>query len=171
MLMVLASAGVLAGCMSVPTVQASPEMTQLAVNRERPPPDRARVFIATGRQTLFYDGSGPMVRRFEPTDIYVNDTKIGSVNKGEVMAFDVMPGTYTFTWFFANVKPARGFTLQPGVFELSGGKITSLSADQVYTTHFFTEGLVPALIDKDGRRLAPDVKVVRPALCPPTLCL
>lgn len=81
--------------MSVPTVPASPEMAQAADNREHPPQDRARVFIATGRQTLFYDGSGAMVRHFLPADIYVNDTKIGSVNKDEVMAFDVTPGTCT----------------------------------------------------------------------------
>jgi hypothetical protein len=147
-------------------------MTQVAVNRERPPPDRARVFIATGRQPLFVDGSGPMARHFDPADIYVNDAKIGSVNRGEVMAFDVRPGTHTFAWFIANVKPGPGkATMRPGLFELSGGKITSLSADHVYTIYYLTEGLVPALIDKDGRRLAPDVKVVRPALCPSTLCL
>ena len=69
------------------------------------------------------------------------------------------------------MRPGKGETMQPGVFELAGGKITSLSADNVTVGYFFTEGLVPGLIDKDGRRLAPNVKVVRPALCPPTLCL
>ena len=52
--------------MSVPTVPASSEVVQIAVNRERPPPDRARVFIATGRQPMFFDGSGPMMRHFDP---------------------------------------------------------------------------------------------------------
>lgn len=157
--------------MSVTTAPASPEMTQVAVNRELPSPERARVFVATGRQPLFYDGSGPMVRHFLPADIYVDGTKIGSVNKDEVMAFDVAPGTYTFTWNVANVKPGKGETMQPAVVKLPGGRITSLSADNIYVTYFFTEGLVPGLIDKDGRRLGPNVKVVRPALCPPTLCL
>jgi hypothetical protein len=169
--MAMAPTVALVGCMSVPTVPASPETAQAAANRELPPPDRARVFIAPGRQTLFFDGSGPLVRHFLPADIYVNDTKIGSVNKDEVMAFDVTPGTYTFTWNIANVKPGKGETMQPGVFQLRGGRITSLSADNITTGYFFTEGLVPGLIDKDGRRLAPNVKVVRPALCPPTLCL
>jgi hypothetical protein len=171
-LVAMASTVASVGCMSVPTVPASSEIVQIAVNRERPPPDRARVFIATGRQPMFFDGSGPMTRHFDPADIYVNNTRIGSVNRGEVMVFDVVPGSYTFAWFIANVKPGPGkATMRPGVFELSGGKITSLSADHVYTTYYLAEGLVPALIDKDGRRLAPDVKVVRPALCPPTLCL
>ena len=47
------------------------------------------------------------------------------------MAFDVMPGTYTFTWNIGNVKPGKGEKMLPGVFELRGGRITYLSADNV----------------------------------------
>jgi hypothetical protein len=53
--------------------------------------------------------------------------------------------------------------------ESAGGPY--LPADDIYISYFFTDGLVPALMDKDGRGLAANVKVVRPALCPPTLCL
>ena len=86
------------------------------------------------------------------------------------MVFDVAPGRYTFTWNIANVKPGKGETMRPADVELPGGKIATLSAENVYVTYYFDEGLVSGLIDKDGR-LARNVKVVRPALCPPTLCL
>ena len=112
-----------------------------------------------------------MVRHIIPADIYVDNVKIGSVNTDEVMVFDVAPGSYSFTWMVYNQKIGWGETMRPSVFDLRGGTINSLSADKVQNTFYVSQGMVLSLFDPGSGRLATKVKVVRPALCPPTLCL
>jgi hypothetical protein len=162
----------LSACFSgPPPVLASPEVTQAAVNFETPPMDRARVYVFTGRAPMRGYLSGPMVDHTLPADIYVNGVKIGTVKPKEAMVFDVAPGSYRFTWMIYNQKAGLGEEMKPSTFDLRGGTITKLSANLASFTFSVDEGVMVILMDKDLQRLAPDVKVVRPALCPPTICL
>lgn len=163
---------VLPGCSGgPPPVLASPEVTQAAVNLEKPPMDRARVFVFTGRAPMRGFLSGPMVDHSLPADIYVDNIKIGTVKPKEAMVFDVAPGRYTFTWMIYNQKAGLGEEMKPSVFELRGGTVAGLSADVAAFTFSVNQGVMTFLFDKDGQRLAPDVKVVRPVHCPPTICI
>jgi hypothetical protein len=110
MLIAAASAltALLAGCFGPPPVLASSEVTQAAVALEKPPANRARVFVFTGRGPLFTGGSVPQVSHHLAADIYVNDVKIGTVNPGEAMVFDVAPGRYSFSWLPYNQKAGWG---------------------------------------------------------------
>lgn len=161
----------LAGCFGPQPVLASSEVTRDAVNRESPPADRARVFVFAGQAPLFSSGAGPLRSHILPADIYIDGVKIGTVNPKEAMVFDIRPGRYTFTWMIYNQRVGWGEEMRPSVFNLPGGRTTTISADYYITTYFLTEGAAASLFDKDQRRLAPDVTVVRPVHCPPTLCL
>ena len=162
----------LAGCFGPPPVLASSEVTQAAVALEKPPADRTRVFVFTGRGPLFSGGSVPQVSHHLAADIYVNEIKIGTVNPGEAMVFDVAPGRYSFSWLPYNRKLGWGEEKKTGVVDLPGGVIIGISAEYARTTYFMSEGVMPALLDKgDQKRLSPDVKVVRAAYCPPTICI
>jgi hypothetical protein len=162
----------LSGCLEgPPPVLASPEITQAAVNLEKPPVDRARVFVFTGRAPMRAYMTGPMVEHSLPADIYVNNIKIGTVKPKEVMVFDVAPRRYTFTWMIYNQKAGLGEEMKPGVFDLQGGTITFLSAELAAFVFSVNQGAMTVLLDKDQKRLAPDVKVVRAVHCPPTICI
>jgi hypothetical protein len=107
-----------------------------------------------------------------PADIYVNDVKVGAVNPGEVMVFDVAPGKYTFSWTMHKLRrDSWGDTSRPSQLDLPGGQISYISADQFRTTYYMNAQAMPFLLDKDAKRLAPDAKVVRAASCPPSICI
>lgn len=162
----------LTGCITAPTVPASPEFAQAARTVEKPAADRARVYVFTGRTPLLAGGTaGPMSKHYLPADIYVNSVKVGTVNPDEALVFDVAPGQYTFTWLAYNGKLGWGESQRPGTVDLPGGAIVTISADKVANTYLVNEGVMGTLVDKDGNRLAPNVKIVRAAACPPTLCL
>jgi hypothetical protein len=153
-------------------VLASSEVTQAAVALEKPPADRTRVFVFTGRSPLFTGGSVPQVSHHLAADIYVNDIKIGTVNPGEAMVFDVAPGRYTFSWLPYNQKVGWGQETKTSAVDLPGGAIIGISAEYVRNTFFVSEGVMASLFDKNNpKRLSPDVKIVRAVHCPPTICI
>ena len=109
----LAMIPLLSGCFGPPPVLASSKITQAAMIFQKPPADRARISIFTGRGPLFTGGTTPQVSHILPADIYVDDVKIGTVNPKEAMVFDVAAGKHSFAWMIYNVKPGPGLRMQP----------------------------------------------------------
>lgn len=112
-----------------------------------------------------------MVKHGLPADIYLDNAKIGTVYPDEAMVFDVAPGRYSFTWMIRNQKVGMFEEMKPGFFDLPGGGIVGVSAELRGGTFYVAEGVLTSLMDKDGKRLSPKVKVVRASLCPPTVCI
>ncbi len=167
---VLACTALLACYSGPPPVLASAEVTQAAMTLQAPPADRARVFVLTGRGPIFTGGTKLQRYHGLPADIYVNNVKIGTVNSKEAMVFDVAPGQYSFSWMIYNQKVGWGEEMRPSVVDVAGGTLVGLSADYAGSTTYFMTSAV--LDNSSGQgRLAPDMKVVRAAHCPPTICI
>src|SRR3979490_1390558 len=145
----LALAAPLAGCFGPEPVLATANVTQSARTLKLPPADRARIFVFTGRSPLFTDGSGPLTQHILAADIYVDDVKIGTVNLGEAMVFDVAPGRYTFSWTPYNRKAGWGETMMTAAFNFRGGTIVRISADKFRTTYSMQQSVMTPLLEKD----------------------
>jgi hypothetical protein len=166
---------------SVQPVQADATLTAAATLLQPPPADRARVIIVSG-ENIRYTGTGGsyVAPHYKAGDIYVNDTKIGTLNGLEAMVFDLAPGQYTFRWIEYKQGPDSLKRAQPSVRNLNGGGLLVLSTwydsglivDQRYQLQVVNRN---ARTSKDGGnpqlRLASDIMVVRPSDCPPSLCL
>jgi hypothetical protein len=164
--------GFLGACAPKPVpVPASPDFAQAALAMERPGPDKARIYVFTGRS---YVGNQFFTTRRAhgmPADIFVDDTKIGTVSPREALVFDVRPGKYSFSWMIYNQK--RGFleTMKPAEVNATGGETLLLSAELEGFSFEFSTGVLTSLVDADRKRLLSDVKVTRPASCPSSICI
>lgn len=170
---------------SVQPVQADATLTQAATLLQSPPPDRARVIIFSG-DTVRYTGTGGSYvgPHYTAGDIYVNDTKIGTLNGLEAMVFDLAPGQYSFRWIEYKQGADSLAKAEPNVRNLNGGGLLLLST--WYDNDLFVDKRykIPQ-INRDVRnysfaprdggqaqlRIAKDIMVVRPSNCPPSLCL
>lgn len=170
---------------SVQPVAADAALTRAATLLQPPPADRARVIIFSGDNWRYTGaGSSYIAPHYKAGDIYVNDTKIGTLNGLEAMVVDLAPGQYSFRWIEYKQGPESLKRAEPSVRNLNGGGLLLLSTwydsglivDQRYqfkpvsrdARHYQTSS-------KDGGdkplRIAPDIMIVRPSDCPPSLCL
>lgn len=163
-----------AACMprSAP-LMATAEYEQQVRKIEAPPADRARLYIFAGKQQVHAFSTVEGLHNVTG-DIYVDETKIGTVNPKEAMVVDIVPGKYTLYWLplnktewallkskrferifdggtahvlFANIEPGFGLEIAPGLV------------------------VTPTEPAKPNNVIPPMFKVVRPASCPPTICL
>jgi hypothetical protein len=169
---------------SVEPVAADAASTRSARYFEPPSPDRARVVVVSG-QTLRSTGLGGsyIALHDQPGDIYVNDTKIGTLNPREAMVFELAPGAYTFRWT-AFQSGADGLKRsRPSVHNLNGGGVLALST--WYDSGLFVDQRYEIqTVSRDPRNLNNPPKdpansrvalkegfmIVRPSSCPPALC-
>ncbi len=158
-------------------------MTIAAVSFAKPPADRARVIIFSGDAWRYTGSSSYIGPHYRAADIYVNDTKIGTLNGLEAMVFDVAPGQYSFRWVEYKQGAEALKTATPSLHNLNGGGLLILNT-------YYDSGLMVsnryemrpgpgnygAMTSERGGggrplRIAPDYMVVRPVSCPPSICL
>lgn len=169
---------------SVQPVAADAASSRSARYFEPPPLDRAKVIIVSG-QTMRSTGLGSsyIALHDQPGDIYVNDTKIGTLNPREAMVFELAPGAYTFRWTEFKSGPDGLKRAKPSVHNLNGGAVLPLST--WYDSGLFVDQRYEVQkISRDPRNLNNPPKdpansrvalkdefmIVRPSSCPPTLC-
>lgn len=156
---------------SLPSSPASPMATKAALNLEKPPADRARLIVFNGGRI---DGSGAYRPRNYSIRLSVNEVRIGSMNPGEAMVFDVTPGQYSLAWEPLDGK-ALLQTVAPATQTLTGGELLPLQTDVDGYTLKIGQGYAPTQIVTDSQsgrqRINPDIEIVQPSTCPPAICL
>lgn len=171
---------------SVQPIAADPTTARSATSLQRPPADRARVIVMSG-ETFRYTGRGSsyIAPHDMPGDIYVNDTKVGTLNHSEAMVFDLAPGAYSFSWIaFKESADTMKQRSEPSRHNLNGGGLLVLMT-------WYDSGLIvekrfqlqrASLDARDHQRssadaagkhieISPNIMIVRPSSCPPTMCL
>lgn len=170
---------------SVQPVPADATLTAAATALQPPPADRARVIIFSGDNWRYAGAAGAYIGpHYKAGDIYVNDTKIGTLNGLEAMVFDLAPGQYSFRWIEYKQGPESLKRSEPSIRNLNGGGLLLLSTwydsdlivDKRYQMKPISRDIrnyQTSSKDSGGKRLgiAPDIMVVRPSECPPSLCL
>ncbi|WP_444773183.1 hypothetical protein [Reyranella sp.] len=176
-MLVAAIAGGLAtsGCSdpfrSLPSSPASPAATKAALNLEKPPADRARLIVFNGGRI---DGDGNYRPRNYSIRLSVNEVRIGSMNPGQAMIFDVAPGQYSFAW-----EPIDGKALlqkiAPATQTLAAGELLPLQTDVDGYALKINQGYERKQIvtnAQTGRQqINPDIEIAQPTTCPPAICL
>jgi hypothetical protein len=168
---------------SVQPVVADAGLERSARSFDAPPPGRARVIIASGLTLRSVGASSALDFHYKAADIYVNDTKIGTLNALEAMVFDVAPGAYTFRWTEFGAGPEGLKRSKPSVRNLNDGGVLALSTwydgglivDQRYEMRVISRDprdLNNPPKDASAARVAlkPNIMIVQPSSCPPTLC-
>jgi hypothetical protein len=152
-----------------PTVAADPSLANAATSLQRPPSDRARVYIFSGTA---WGGYPLTLRRHQmAADIYVDGQKIGSLNGGEVIVFDLVPGKHSLWWTMLD-RPTVLFGKSPHLEKvLNGGQVLFLTNDVRDFDYQLT--VIPGTDYVEGGQINPKLKlkVTRPANCPPTICV
>lgn len=105
-------------------------------------------------------------------DIYADGVKIGSLNPGEVMVVDMVPGKHVFYWHYLNQSGGPLLKSDRLERDLPGGALLVMSTD----IGMFNLMMNPSTMSTEefvarGNTIPPDMKVVRPGSCPPTICL
>lgn len=132
-----------------------------------PSPDRARFYIFLGKASTGYrlhSISG---------DVFIDGTKIGSLNPNEAMVLDVVPGRHTLHWQYLNPSGNPPLPSAPFESEFKGAaayvlfvNLGAASLDVAPGTVSTKENPGPA-----NNRMPNLFKIVRPSACPPTFCL
>jgi hypothetical protein len=154
---------------NVVPISASPALTKSVLSLDNPPSNRARVIIFNGGNTAAADYKP----RTWAVSIFVNDTKIGSLDPKQAMVFDVAPGQYTFHWTELAGK-ALMHKIEPLTVTLQAGAVTPLQANSAGAmTLTINQGFGPDQLTNQGarRQLQPTTEIVVPQFCPHTLCL
>ena len=171
---------------SVQPIEADPTMARSATSLQRPPPDRARVIVLSG-ETFRYTGRGSsyIAPHDMPGDIYVNDTKVGTLNHSEAMVLDLVPGAYSFSWItFKESVATMKKRSEPSRHNLNAGSLlllmtwydSGLIVEKRFEMHrasLDARDHQRSSADATDKRLAisPDIMIVRPSSCPTTMCL
>ena len=162
----------LSGCNTPALVNKVDEDTQKNALNFQPNPQFARVYFVTGKimGTMFNNNHS------YPADIFVNTTQIGSINKDNVLYFQLKPGNYDFSWAVRNTNLIVKQTVpQKTNFDIFAGQVLVLRGD--YNQGGSVFGLLGAMIapptsvitvaDRDE---ASKKQVVTPQTCDPSLC-
>ena len=163
----------LGGCNTPALVNKVDEDTQKNALSFQPNPDLARVYFVTGKMmgTMFNNNHS------YPADIIINSTQIGSINKDNVLYFQLKPGNYDFSWAVRNTDLIVKQTVPRKTnFDVFPGQVLVLRGD--YNQGGSTFGLLGAMIspptsvitiaDRDEAR---SKQVVSPQNCDISLCL
>jgi hypothetical protein len=163
-----------AGCERAAPVAATTEYEASVRMVRIPPPDRARLYIFTGKTTT---GSllGPTYRlHLMSGDIYVDGVKIGSLNPKEAMVVDMIPGRHVLNWtYLDNQTGGPLLKSEPLELDLRGGTTQMLGLDIGAFELTVNKGIL-ITADNPGpanNTIPPMFKIVRPGSCPPTICL
>jgi hypothetical protein len=173
LLLCVAALALLNGCNTPAKVIKVDEQTQNDIFSFQSNPSAARIYIFTGK----IKGSLFNSNHSFPADIYVNTVQIGSINKENVMYFELNPGNYDFSWIPRNTDliVKQSVSLKSN-FDVLPGQILVLRGDYDYGGSNF--GLIGAMINRPTTfivaALQEDVlkkKVVTPQTCDASLCI
>ena len=154
------------------------------INADSDMVSRAKLFKTSSGNARIYFVGGKLIgnmfgmRHSSSSDIYVNSQLIGSMNKDDVMVFELKPGVYSFSWNVRSTDPIEKKT-EPQVFEyrLGDGDVIVLRGDfDLGGAAAF--GLIGSLfsppkteIKKASRDDIENRNVVVPQQCPENICL
>lgn len=172
---------------SVQPVTADAGLMQAAIALQKPPSDRARVIIISGQTqrniATMYSSSTYIVPHDMAGNIYVNDTKIGTLNGREAMVFDVEPGAYSFRWVPFKEGPEYLNRAEPSVHNLNGGGLLVLAnwydGGLIFDRRYLMHRVSTDVRDQGGSSkngdtgrlmITPGTLIVRPSSCPSTIC-
>lgn len=164
----------LAGCMTAAQVQtANPEKAREALSLIVSS-DRAKVYFVNGKQLP----SMWNMKHQYPSDVYVNEVLVGSMNKENVLVLELKPGTYNFHWNVRSTDPIdKKAEPQRFTINLIPGQILVLRGDYDLGAAG-TFGLLGSFISAPKTSIAgvsnSEIEgkvVVVPQSCPASLCL
>jgi hypothetical protein len=138
-----------------------------------PPPDRARLYIVSGK-TPSGNLLGPAYRLHGISgDIYADGVKIGSLNPEEIMVVDMIPGKHVLYWHYLHQSGGPLLKSDRLELDLRGGTTQMLGTDIGYFNLTIAKGiLITADTPGPANNTIPAMfKIVRPGSCPPTICL
>jgi hypothetical protein len=164
----------ISACMPRATpVVATPDFEATARTIGLPPPDRARLYIVSGKTP---SGSllGPAYRLHGISgDIYVDGVKIGSLNPKEIMVVDIIPGKHVLYWHYLNQSGGPLLKSDRLELDLQGGTSQMLGTDIGTFNLTIAQGnlYTPDNPSPTTNTVPEMFKIVRPASCPPTICL
>lgn len=154
-------------------VLASTEFDSSARTITIPPPDRARLYIVSGKMP---SGSllGPAYRLHDISgDIYADGVKIGSLNPKEIMIVDMTPGKHVLYWHYLNQKGGPLLKSDRLELDLRGGTAQMLSTDIGWFNLTLDKGtLISTETPGPANNTIPEMfTLVKPGSCPPAICL
>ncbi len=116
----------LAGCVTKAQVINADNDTIFRAKTFKTSPGSARVYFVGGKLIGNLFG----MRHSYSSDIYINSVLIGSMNKDDVMVFELKPGVYNFSWNVRSTDPIDKKS-EPQIFEyrLGEGDIVVLRGD------------------------------------------
>lgn len=145
---------------------------------------KAKSFQVENNKSKIYFINGKMTSGFinpmhsYPSDILVNDVQIGSMNKENVMVFDVAPGSYDISWMPRSTDPIDQKATQNKLkVNAQGGQAIVLQGDYSMggAAGF---GLLGAMVSPPATSVTTANKdevaskiVVQPQNCIPNICL
>jgi len=138
-------------------------------------PDRAKIYFHNGKIVGNIFG---LSHKFS-SDFFINSQVIGSMNDGDVMVFDLKPGTYNFGWSprttnfeYKNVKSIFR------EFKVSAGEVLIIRGDWELSGVAMFTGVVGQLlappkpfISNSDKSAVQKLQVVIPQSCPETTCI
>jgi hypothetical protein len=161
------------GCMTPANVKRADEKITREAMAFVVDQGRAKVYFVNGKQIPNMFG----MKHQYPSDLYLNGVLIGSMNKENVMVFELAPGTYRLHWNVRSTDPIdKQAKPEEFVLTLVSGQITVLSGDyNLGGAAAF--GLLGSFFASPRTNISgtsnvdvSDKVVVTPQLCPVTLC-
>lgn len=164
----------LAGCTTPALVQKADAISEKKAKEFHTEPNKTKIYFVNGKMTSGF--INPM--HSYPSDILVNDVQIGSMNKENVMVFDVAPGSYDVSWMPRSTDPIDQKATQNKLkINALGGQVIVLQGDYSMggAAGF---GLLGAMVSPPATSVTITSKdevaskiVVQPQNCAPNICL
>jgi hypothetical protein len=148
-------------------------------------PNKGKIYFINGNDLFF---TNPKVTHLIKSDLFINDTFIGSPQKKEnVLVVDLLPGTYEFHWLPTGIEPNSKMVPEKIKLNVEAGKKLVIQGDYndgkktINRVLGFGGGLFGALLSDAGSKPSTsiavatedDVKnktVVNPTNCKPPIC-
>ena len=157
-----------AGCQprAVP-VTATPDYEASVRTILPPSPDRARFYIFLGKAPTGYRLHGIS------GDVFIDGTKIGSLNPNEAMVLDVVPGKHALYWQYLNPTGNPPLPSEPFETDFKGGSAYILFVNLGLASLEIATGTVRSRDNpQPAHNNIPNLfRIVRPSACPPAFCL
>lgn len=116
----------LAGCTTPATVTRTDTVSERRAANFEVAPDRAKVYFVNGKIVGNLFG---LNHRY-PSDLFVDSQPVGSMNKENVMVFDLPPGKYKFSWNVRSTDMIDKKTVpRETEFRVAGGDVLVLRGD------------------------------------------
>lgn len=168
------------GCMAPAPVKIADNTFTAKAQAFEVPKDSARVYFLNGKNlAATFISQHPI-----PTNLYVNNVLIGSLNRGDAFVFDVKPNTYEISWrprtndpidanavskpYTANLKAGESIVLV-GNYQVDFGMGSAFGIIGVLASTSSAKAL--ATVTLGNRSDVNNKVIVLPESCPDTICV